>query len=175
MVQTDNVPSVGTHPWVDGPFDNEEKDRRIQLWQSMVSTAMFNPIMPAQNGWQRSFTILRKYRRVIQPSSPFGSGDVVDKNPHNHVLRIKYVDNTTRDYQWASSPAGSDTAALTAQWTPRFGSQSEVQNEPNSKAKLFLIVRAMNTTAVALADSSAANTPSYDIVLRRKVSFYHER
>ena len=151
--------------------DAQDERKRQLAYLGMVKTLMFNPINPGDSDWSHGFNVLRRYRKVFQPSSPFGSDDVVDKNPHNHVLKIKYVMKRTLDYQQYAKQPPSDTVALGGQWVQTFGTIAELQNVPRSRAKLFLLVRAMNTTRVTAENSTAANTPSYDFCIRRKITY----
>lgn len=155
------------------PFEatGAAEGRRKMFYCGLVKTLMYNPINPGDNSWNKGFKVLRRYRKVIQPSSAFGGTDTVDKNPHNHVLKIKYVPKRTLNYhQFAFAPA-TDTVALANQWVQTFQNPGLLQNTPLPRARMFLVVRALNTTPVSIGSATANNTPSYDFMIRRKITY----
>lgn len=151
---------------LDAGLDTE--NLRNNFWQGMVKGMTYNPVIPGNNGWRKGCRVIRSWRRIINPSNPYGSSDVVDKNPHNHVLRIKYSDNRTRDYAYVEAAPSTDTLALANGWVVSGVNNAVIKAQPKPKARLMLVVRAQNTTPVAEGVATAANTPSYDIVIRRK-------
>lgn len=148
-------------------------NRRRLFWQGLAKTLTYNPINPGDNSWFRGMRVIRRYRKLIQATNPYGNADVVDKNPQNHYLKIFYADGRTRNHQWESQSAVTDTDVLNQSWRVTQGTTDATLNIlPHPNARLYLIVRCMNTTFTALGESgTAANTPSYDLVIRKKISF----
>lgn len=151
------------------PSTNEQLTRRNLFWQGMVKSLTYNPLLPGDNSWYNGVRILRRYRKKFDPSEPFSSAEVLDKNPDNHVVKVFYADNKIRNHQWQAAAALTDTAAMTQQWRSYTASATELLPTVHPKAKLFLVVRALNTTPET--SGNALDTPTYDIVIRKKVTY----
>lgn len=145
----------------------EYTDARRNVWQGLVRSSTYNPLIGGNNGWRRGLKVIRSWRKVIQPSVPISAGDIADRNPHNHILNIKYYDGKTRDHQYVERAPPSDTIALAGQWTTTSDFTQSYRVNPKPRARLYLIVRALNTTVASIETQTASNTPTYDCVIRR--------
>ena len=147
-------------------------NKRSNFWAGITKPLCFNPIVTTQPYTPRGYVVLRRVRRLIQPLPAFAAtaDSAGTANPGNHIVRIRYYDGKTRDHQWSYTPA-TQTQALSEQWQPIVETTAGMQQDPHPKARLYLLVTAMNTTLVASATEGSRNTPSYDFSIRKTINF----
>lgn len=155
-----------------GAQTQQNLNRIQRFWQSQARPLTYNPLMNRTPMVQGGMVVLREYRRLIQPTAPFAETDVVDKNPSSTVLKIRYADQRTRNHMSSVVGAANDELALQGdRWDLVTSTPSDVNENPWPKARLYLLITATNTTPVAQASETAADTPSYDMIIRKKISF----
>lgn len=138
---------------------------RSAMWQTFVRNLVTNPInMGNADNAVSGMKVLRRYRLVIQPSSSTDQ----DLNPESRVFRLFYKDGRMRNHDYGGDPIATDTGVFDTGYTSENMLTTQFQNNPKSGARLYLIVRASNTTSVLPASVTRADTPSYDICMRKK-------
>lgn len=164
--------------------DNQEVLWRKNFWQSMVRNLITNPIlMGGLDGVPKGMTVVKRRRFVIQPSTQ----DDLDTSPDAKVLKLFMRDGKIYDYEYGGVPfSGPD--ADTSFWgglqnnatQSQYGfiservPASEANNLPKHGARLYLMIRASNTTVSprnevsGVFEPNSDATPSYDLCMRRK-------
>lgn len=144
--------------------DPEETQAYGAFWASMVKNISYNAILPGAKDAFKGMTVHKRFRFVHQPSSTTEA----DRNPALKIVKYFHKDYKIRDYNWGVTRFAADTEVNDADYVqnPAAGT---VRNYPKDKQRLFLIVRASNTTPVDPATSNSDNTPSYDLVIRKQV------
>lgn len=148
--------------------DAEQVQAYSAFWSGMSKNISYSAILPGQPTAMRGMKVLRKFRFVLQPSLTTEA----DRTPNMRIVKLFQKHYSLDDYNWGPG-VGSVTAAQVDGPDYRIDTNqaANVRDHPIEKARTFLIVRASNTTEVALATESADNTPSYDIVIRKSVRF----
>lgn len=150
-------------------------EERTSFWQHFGGgPRMFNPALPTQQRntlWLSNVRVLRRISFVLNPSLTVEN----DNNPECKLVRIFQRDGRLLRYAEQGMPFTSETKIGTAEWTEVAGESARYQNDPiRQQDRLFLVIRAMNTTPVDpnLAGAiTRANTPSYDICIRKKETY----
>jgi hypothetical protein len=157
--------------WLDpleGSQSNAEQvHARNSFWQSICRNITYNCIMPGSNQGFDKMKIVKRYRKWIQP----GLTTQYDTRPDSNWFKLFMRDDTIRNYNWAAKDMGStnvDSLVQTAQFPVDAGTSAECRNNPHPRSRLWLIVRASNTTPFSVADSNFRNTPSFDLCIRRQ-------
>lgn len=145
----------------------EDLIKRRALYQGMVKSLVYNPILPTPRDAMVGLEIVK--RQQIQIAA--GNNDEADRNPNNHIMKWFVKDGKQRDYNFSSTAQSSDSALNGPAYAAETGVPSELSDSPKHGSRLFLIIRASNTTPVDLVNSNGLNTPSYDMVIRKKVTF----
>lgn len=141
------------------------------FWQGMAKRLTFNPIVPRQGRG-----IVEKGMRVLKRVSfllPATQSTDNDKNPACRSVRMFVPDGRLLNYQASTPYYTADNGIFDKSWIATNPTTGERQDVPISeRARTFLIVRAMNTTAtVDGVNQTVLNTPSFDIVLRKKEAY----
>lgn len=143
------------------------------FWNGLVRADVSNPIVPSGvNTKTLSRMVVHKTARVVmQPESTTDE----DKFPKTHDLRLLFNDNRVYDYQEYSPAPGVNQFDPSA-WSDR--TSASFRTLPIPRARKYLLIRAMDTTVSSSYDpgvplgvdggSTMANTPSFDIVIRKK-------
>lgn len=138
---------------------------RSAFWQTLTRNLVTNPIMMGNAESRVSgMRVLRRYRVLINPSS----NTDLDTNPESRVLKIFYRDGRTRDYDYGGTPLSADQYLFGVGWRAEPTATSNFQENPRPSRRIWLMIRASNTTSVNPASVTRADTPSYDICMRRK-------
>lgn len=163
----------------DDPLDVENNtnpvpqylDRDAQaMFRSLVRPMITNPIVPGTDTGWKYVQVHKRWRYVIQPSI----NTDLDTNPESKVVRLFYRDGRVMNYKSRDNPPFADEEVIqsTSYIADGRGTLPEKRNEqPHYRARRYLLIRAMNTTSVAPASSNRSNTPSYDIMMRKKVVY----
>jgi len=141
------------------------------MWKGFVKDIVYNPIMPGHPGSMKYMKVHRKWRYTIQPSV----NTDLDTNPESKMVKLFIRDGRILDYSQphiADGTFNNDEDAILGAVYSRDNANSETYDDPMWKHRRFLIIRAMNTTAVTAAASTRANTPSYDLVYRRRLEAF---
>lgn len=139
---------------------------RKAFYQNLVRNLVTNPInMGAADGAMYGMRVIRRYRTVIQPSTTIDQ----DTNPESRKFQIFFKDGKMRNHDYGGEPLTTDNALFDTGYAVESTLGASFQNNPKSRARLYLIVRASNTTSILPANVTANDTPSYDICMRKKV------
>jgi len=144
---------------------SEELEKRKAFYQGMVKAMVYSPILPAGREFMKGITVVKRFRTTIQASN----NDEADRNPNNQIYKLYYRDGKMRDYNYSSVSQASDALVNDDAYAVEDGTAATYTNDPKQPARLFLIVRASNTTPTA--SPSGNDTPSYDLVIRKKCQF----
>lgn len=148
------------------------------FWQGLVRADISNPIVPSgTNPKTLSRMVVHKTARVVmQPESTTDE----DKFPKTHDLRFLFNDNRVYDYQ-EYSPAPAVNHFDPSAWVDR--TADTFRTLPIPRARKYLLIRAMDTTVTSAYDpgvpegvdgeASIKNTPSFDLVIRKKEVMRH--
>lgn len=145
-------------------LDAEQKNAYRAYWQGMIKNISYNAILPGQRDAFKGMRVHRRFRFTIQPSQTTDS----DRNPHMRIVKFFMKDYKIRDYNWGKYPSLA-TEVDSAKYAVDGG--GGVRNHPREDQRLFLIVRASNTTPASGENVTADNTPSYDICIRKQVRY----
>lgn len=146
------------------PSNNQEADDRHAMWQGLVHKYMSNPILTTKLV-RNKYKVHARTTFTIQPTLSIEN----DGTPASKQVRMFVRDGSIYDYCYHSdgfSGAGADDRLSTANFTTTT-SPNNYGDNPHPKARKWLIIRAMNTTRVAIGTETSSNTPSYDIVVRK--------
>ena len=141
------------------------------MWKGFVKDIVYNPILPAHTQSMKYMKIHRKWRYTIQPSM----NTDLDTNPECKMVKLFIRDGRILDYSQphiADSTFNNDEDAILGAVFSRDNANTESFDDPVWKHRRFLLIRAMNTTPVTAAASTRANTPSYDLVYRRRLEAF---
>lgn len=131
------------------------------LWQGLVKNICYNTILPGAPQAFKGMVVKKRFRFVLQPSGV----DEADRNPALRIVKFFYKDYRIRDYGPGRNYQTDDANLNSAQWAPQNNSTSALSHDPRPDQRLFLIVRASNTTPTEAGD--ADDTPSYDVCIRK--------
>lgn len=138
------------------------------MFRALARPMVTNPIVPgSEPGW-KFVHVHKKYTYVIQPSENSDQ----DTNPESRVVKLFFRDGRVLDYK--SRPKEgliNEEDVHDAGFWYAAGSNELRQENPYFLARLYLMIRALNTTSAAAASSNRTNTPSYDLCLRKKVTY----
>lgn len=163
------------------PATVEELKDHKAFYQNLMSGGVNHPLMnKGQNDVMRKIKIWRKYRVVMDKQQTTDS----DASPDIKCVKMFIRDGKLYDYQYATAPANNVQlpATYTLQnnsWIPQ-GAANVINTElPKQRARLWLMIRALDTTTSSMAggggdevitsdDTLSSNTtPSYDIQIRK--------
>jgi hypothetical protein len=146
--------------------NTEDQHAYHAMYQQLVKSLAFNPIMPGIRNASKGMHVLKRVRFQIAPSST----TEVDRNPSAKIVKLQYNDFRTRNHSWGPAAFSSDAAVNSASYPVDPAAAFPFRDVPQEKARLFLIVRASNTTPIVEGTTETAdNTPSYDIVIRKTI------
>lgn len=146
----------------EGPVEDNEVDDRSAVWQGMVRQLIFNPIFeaPQQHG-KGKYDVLYSTKFSIAPSLE----NELDTTPSSRAVKIFYPIGKIFNYKYTAKHVTTDAALEGGTWVRDGSAQADYNNIPAAPARLWLRVRAMNTT---LTTPDNTNTPSYDMLIRKK-------
>jgi len=149
------------------PGEQEKLNAYYGLWQGLVKNISFNPILPGQKDAFQGMKVHRRYRKIIGSTMATEN----DANPNNHIFKLFFRDGKIRDYNYGAPAQASDAAVNSAQFQTSLGLTTNLPDvRPRERERLFVIIRASNTTPTTLAaENDAGVTPSYDLCLRTRV------
>lgn len=164
--------------WID-PIDGgnglvgEDIQRRNGFWQGIAKTLIVNPIMPGGAEALKGMRMVKKYRYVVQPTQSTDNND----EPENRVVKI-FVKMPARAHDYDLAGAGGHGAESTLFSTNYIQENlsTTFSDVPARPYRMFMMIRANNSTwrsGEAFPDDedpvTRANTPSYDIMIRKKI------
>lgn len=148
------------------PSNAQEVADRHSVYQGLVQKYMTNPILPVKYP-RNKYVVHARKRVVIQPTLNIEN----DTSPNNKIVRMFIKDGSTYDYCYHGDGfggAGADDKLSTVQYTVQGASATlDYSDVPQPKARKWLIIRSLNTTRVTLGSETRANTPSFDLVVRK--------
>lgn len=144
---------------------SEQRQSRNALWQGLVRNISYNPILPAAPKAFSGLRVIKRQRFIIQASMT----DEADRTPHHKIVKWFYKAGVNQDYDYSSLGQARASTIDAANYTQQIA-VSNMQNVPHPKARLYLMIRATNTTPAA-AQEDMDNTPSYDLCIRKKIYF----
>ena len=166
-----------------GTHADRYRDEVYGYWQNKLRALTTSPIAPnfnaQRNPRQQPYKTLRRWTYTIRPSTTIES----DSSPNATIAKLFINDGRVLDYQW-SKPNGAynstntDVAAGIDDYlqTPGYVNQAVVggsmgvtiMNNPQPQQRRYLVIRAVNTTAIPSGSETNDNTPSFDMVIRKK-------
>lgn len=150
----------------ESPSNAQEAADRHALYQGMVQPYMSNPIIPRIRSVQ-AYRIHKRIRVSLDPTLDVEN----DKDPKSKDVRLFVKDGSVYDYRYHDDGfggAGADDKLSGVQWPVQGASNADYTHVTHPLARKYLVIRAMNTTRTAEpGESSVANTPSFDILIRR--------
>lgn len=148
------------------PSSAQEAADRQAFWQQLAQEMMVNPVLPKTGPNSRKrMRILKQVKFIIQPSLT----TEVDSNPSSRMVRMFVPDGRVCDYLYTSDPqtgAGADDKINTTQWVQSGRANADYSETPKPQHRVWFMIRATDTTEGGVIDNT--NTPSYDIVVRKK-------
>lgn len=145
----------------------EKAEVRAAFYQNLVKQYMHSPIDHAGNVIKGGLKVLHREDFVIQPDTSIN----LDTAAPNKVVKIFKYFNRLHDWTWRArannviaDPPNQDLNDPVYN-TDHKGDQN---GRVAPRARIFLMIRAMNTTPVAFNEETIANTPSYDLMIRQK-------
>lgn len=140
------------------------------FWQGMAKTLTFSPVIPRQNRGviEKGMYVMKRVTFLLPAAQTTDS----DKNPACRSVRMFVPDGRLLNYQAATPYYTADDGVFNNSWqvvNPTTGTRYDYPI--SQRARTFLIVRAMNTTVTAGTGSDVTNTPSFDVVIRKKESY----
>lgn len=145
------------------------------FWTGIAKADVSNPILPstANRVTLRRMHVWKNIRVTMEPDMETD----MDKFPKTKDVRIMFNDNRVLDYQEYSPVPNNQLLFRTDAWTTF--NQGTFRTNPAARARRYLIVRAMDPTVSSLGSHhpstvdvdttlDSKNTPSFDIVIRKK-------
>lgn len=148
---------------VAGSSTTIDNSRRNAFWQSWVRGTLVSPILPGHAEATEGIKIIRRYREVFAPEHNTDRND----EPDAKSLKIFLRDGKVYDYDQGGSAAANDSDLFGLGWKQEDQSTGQYANIPKQSQRIYMMIRALNTTQQGAAPART-NTPSYDIVMRRK-------
>lgn len=151
---------------IEMPSSSQEHQDRQSFYHDVAQEMMYNPIMP-KTGYKGKLRVLKKVVVTLQPTLSTQN----DTTPASKPVRIFYAHEKICDYMYHSNSISGlniDGALNTEKWAQDGVATADYSESPVAKQRVWLMVRALNTTPTT--DETSANTPSYDIVIRKKES-----
>lgn len=148
------------------PSSSQETQDRQAFYHDIAQEMMYNPILP-KTGYRGKLRVLKKAVVTIQP----GLSNQNDVTPASKPVRMFYAHEKVCDYMYHSNSISGlniDGALNTEKFAQDGVVTADYSESPVSKQRVWLMIRALNTTPAV--DELATNTPSYDIVIRKKES-----
>jgi len=156
--------------FLENPSNAQEAQDRHALYQGMVQPYMSNPIMPRI----RSVNGLRVHKSVRVKFDPTQTTEN-DTDPKCMQVRLFIKDGNTYDYRYFEDGfqvASADNNLSTVKWVTNPTATADFVNIPGPMARKYLVIRALNPQR---AVPTVANTPSFDIIVRKKEIYNSER
>lgn len=147
------------------PSNSQEAADRHALYQGLVQPYMSNPIMPRVRS-VAGYKIHKRIRVSLDPTLDVEN----DKDPRSKSIKLFVRDGNVYDYRYHDDGfggAGADDKLSGVQWPLQGGFSADYTTVPAPLARKYLVVRAMNTTRVSQEGQTSANTPSFDIIVRK--------
>lgn len=143
-----------------------ETNIRNAVWQSMVRKCVSNTIFTGSAEW-RKYVRVRKYQRVRIPASQTIDQDIIPTS-----VNVKWFvrDGRILEYLENLAPFSSATALGTSGFAVL--PTTNITDRPKPQSQLFLVIRATDMISESLTDYNYENTPSFDLLVRRKASLY---
>lgn len=186
-IQQTTVYDIWVFQFKDGYLDpleipgsvEEIKDRKA-FYQSLMSSGVNHPLMnKGQNEVYRKIKFWRKLRVVMDKQQTTDQ----DASPDLKTIKLFIRDGKLYDHQYASGPANTTLLPSTYtlqnnSWIPQ-GAANVINAEyPKARARVWLMIRALDSTTSSTAGNggdetitsddtlSVNTTPSYDIQIR---------
>lgn len=148
------------------PTSSQEVSDRHALYQAFVQKYMTNPILPVKLPTKKYFVHAR-HRFLLQSTLNVEN----DQTPSNKIVKMFIRDGSLYDYAYHGdgfTGATADDKLSTTQFTVQGASgPNDYSDFPAPKARKWLVIRALNTTRIASGSETRADTPSFDIVVRK--------
>lgn len=148
------------------PVTTQELSDRHALYQGLVQKYMSNPLLPFKLP-KNKFKVHARTRFTLQASTTIDS----DQTPANKIVKLFVRDGSLYDYAYHGdgfSGATADDKLSTTQFIVQNASgANDYSDLPAAKARKWLIIRALNTTRIAVGSETRADTPSFDIIVRK--------
>lgn len=150
------------------PYDGLNGLTRRSFYQNYIRKYVSTPMQTSTSLRTKYLTVHKRLNFVVPASFETES----DKTPHSRQINLFVRDGNIYNYAYTQvgfNAAGADEALLTRQYvTQNVNNVSQAVDWPQSKARKWLIVRAMNTQRQNdVAACNRDNTPSMDLLIRK--------
>lgn len=129
------------------------------FWADYVKQYVYNPIMDINADSRKKITVIKKVEFSIEPSLTIDE----DVQPNSKEVHLNMVWNKMRDYAWTDFTQVIGEDLVSAEYPVEVDLVNVV---PRFNQRVWMSIRALNTTVALPESESHNNTPSYDIVLR---------
>lgn len=151
---------------LENPSSPQEAADRQAVFQNLAQTMMYNPILPSHGTYliKNKIKVIKRVVFTIQPTLTTEA----DPNPNSKIIKMFVPDGKVYDYLYHLDPftaAGADDKLNTQQWVNTGTVSTDFSEVPKASQRIWLMIRALDTTVDAVTE---ANTPSYDLVIRKK-------
>lgn len=135
---------------------------QLGFWQSLIRNMTHNNLDTTQYPEvKRSLRVWKRFTYVIQPTSSSEN----DSAPHQKVVNYFFRMNRRMRYDWQQTQKNILTPAnMEANGWEVMNNENNAGVDP--KARVFLMIRALNTVKLATAPTDSSTTPSYDFIMR---------
>lgn len=144
----------------------EQRAQRNALWQGLVRNITYNPILPANPYSFKGMRVIKRQRVTLQASST----DDADRTPDHQIVRWFVKDYRARNYNYGTRSLRSATAVDGPNYIQDLR-VNDLQDECHPKQRMYLMIRATNTSPEDALLSDMDGTPSYDMVIRKRVTY----
>jgi hypothetical protein len=153
--------------WTVNPAASNELEQKAAFYQGMVRRLTQNTILPVNNDWKRFVTILRS--KTVNIDS--GSSDELDRNPPTVDLKWFIRDGKMRTYAESADRHATDIATFGVNWNVRTAANVSVHCPPRDR--VYLMIQATDMTPASTdIDQDQDSTPSFDLLIRRRLNMY---
>lgn len=128
-------------------------------WQAYCKPYMYNPCMTVNPSTRKHYKVLKKFDFQVDPSLTTDQ----DLQPNSKLIEFYLKFNQVRDFSYFDASENNGNKLNTDTFSVNIAG---LRYTPRPTERVYIIIRAMNTTPTAVASESQANTPSYDLVLR---------
>lgn len=138
----------------------------VGFWTELLDHQTYNPISIVGRRQQKGLKVIRTTTVQFDPKTSIESGDT---DPHCKTVKMFVKAGRKLNYAWQDSTyglTGNDTTDAVADWDASIGNNN-CFTHPN--AKLYLMLRAHCYASGSDSNPTAADFPSFDLVVRRKI------
>lgn len=139
------------------------KDGHISFWESYVKQYIGHPIDTIKPMHKKLYKVIKRVKFVLNPKESVETDANVG---HSKQVNLFYRTNKTLKFDWSEFQLDTNLTGQTYVYD-----NGTVNNTVPPRSRIYMTVRATNTNKVTLPSVPSVDyTPSFDLVLRHKVS-----